>query len=389
MFQRTPSIPSACGVCGKAPSSIVLYKHAPTSAAGAFLCKACCGRWANLEDAPFRALVDDAIEHKHSIGGLPPSISSSLWAGKVPHLRAFALRAAQTSFASTNGKFFRERMPKYLQDRVLKGVYAENPDLSPRFRKAFEELAVSHTKLTLTLTEFRLSNKEAAFLSVFLQCGNQVALDLSFNRLGKAAVTVLVPHFAAHPTLHTANLSYSRLGDDGITLLTQALSRNCVLTQLDLASAGFRLHGCSQLSRLLLVNTTLRKLNLSFNNLQMEGAEVLGPGIAGNLGLTHLNLRHNAFGPGGALFLADALLANDGRITCLNVADNSIGEEGAAALATKWRTAGVLAVLQAVVPGFPDPALFVHSDVGDKAVVKEYGFSRMADFKPGRLTGIL
>lgn len=117
MFHRTPSCLTPCASCGKSPTSITLFTSTPTSAAGAMLCRSC----ATLSVIPSRKPGLAAVaEETHTIGGPPPSITSSLWAGKVPHLRAFAARAAQVHFTETNGTFFRDAMPKYLQDRVMK-----------------------------------------------------------------------------------------------------------------------------------------------------------------------------------------------------------------------------------------------------------------------------
>ncbi len=68
----------------------------------------------------------------------------------------------------------------------------------------------------------------------------------------------------------------------------------------------------------------------------------------------------------------------------LNITDNSIGDEGAAALARHWKSGHVCTVLRAVAPGFPDTDLFVNAEAVDKAIVDGYGFSKLRDHRPGR-----
>ncbi len=70
----------------------------------------------------------------------------------------------------------------------------------------------------------------------------------------------------------------------------------------------------------------------------------------------------------------------------MNVADNSIGEEGAAALASYWSFTPIRSVIQAVVPEYPrSMALFQDTDVADRAVAESIGHSDYADANPGRV----
>jgi hypothetical protein len=69
--------------------------------------------------------------------------------------------------------------------------------------------------------------------------------------------------------------------------------------------------------------------------------------------------------------------------------DNAIGEEGAAALAGRWQSAHVSALLKSVVPGYPSAAalqLFEHPLVADATVIESIGHSTFVDHHPGRMT---
>ena len=75
--------------------------------------------------------------------------------------------------------------------------------------------------------------------------------------------------------------------------------------------------------------------------------------------------------------------------TQLNIADNSIGEEGAAILARCWRWCGVRKLLQAVVPGFPATDLFERPEEGDAEVVRKFMYKSLEDPLPGRLRTVV
>jgi Leucine Rich repeat len=315
MFLRSPSLTTPCAACGKSPCSITLFSLTPTTVGGALLCKSC-STGVGASGTPHD--VVQAVEEEYTIGNPPPSISSSLWAGKVPHLRALALKAAQCDFNMCNGKFFRDRLASYLQERVLKvlttpqmfeshcipceirpceirplvaqGVLAETP-MSATFRVAFQHFARNASLSRVILTGMRLTVAEVRLLSVFLQCGNQTLLDLSFNPLGVDHLIPLGPHLRSHSRLATLRLCYSRLGDDGVEYLARALVHNASVTALDLACASFGVSGCTALSELFRHSSTLVDVNLAFNDLGYSGAYALADGIGVNRSISTLNLR--------------------------------------------------------------------------------------------------
>ena len=67
--------------------------------------------------------------------------------------------------------------------------------------------------------------------------------------------------------------------------------------------------------------------SLSDNSLGAEGAAALAPALAANGALTSLNLSSNHLGAKGAAALAPALAAN-GALTECNLRWNRLGEEG-------------------------------------------------------------
>ena len=116
-FFKLISLPMECGCCGKGPSSITLFTLEPDTCRGAALCAAC---QKNLRNPKFENRLRDATDESYKIGKYPPSISASLWSGKVPHLRAYAMQAIQRGFQHASGAYLRYHLPKYLQDRCMK-----------------------------------------------------------------------------------------------------------------------------------------------------------------------------------------------------------------------------------------------------------------------------
>jgi hypothetical protein len=226
-----------------------------------------------------------------AIGKMPPSITASLWSGKVPHLRAYALNSAQQQFMLGHGAFLRRGMARYLQDRVLRALYIEIPTMCRPFRKACEDLALNEATTVVRLVNAKLTVTEMRLLAVFLQCDNQVEVNLSYNALGAEVVRPLVPHMTSHPALRVLNLGFSRLGDAGVAVVAAAVATNPLLLTLDLTSSAFKDEGCDALSAMLCVNTALRTLHIGYNDLRYTGAERLCEGIATNRGLKYLNLR--------------------------------------------------------------------------------------------------
>ena len=92
----------------------------------------------------------------------------------------------------------------------------------------------------------------------------------------------------------------------------------------------------STLCLALRVNTSLTSLNLAHNSIGDEGASSLSEALRVNTSLTSLNLAHNSIGDEGASSLSEALRVNTS-LTSLYLSDNSIGVEGASSLSEALR----------------------------------------------------
>ena len=108
------------------------------------------------------------------------------------------------------------------------------------------------------------------------------------------------------------------------------------LTELDLSLLDLFDGGSDaevqRLATALVGNSTLTYLDLGDNSIGAEGARALAEMLPGNATLTTLYLGWNSIGPEGARALAE-LLPGNSTLKALDLYGNSIGAEGARALA--------------------------------------------------------
>ena len=151
-------------------------------------------------------------------------------------------------------------------------------------------------------------------------------------------------------------------------VLARALHSGCTLTLLNLADRDICSPGASEIAKALQSNLTLTHLNLKRNAIDNSGAEDLARALHSNCALKYLDLSHNEIGDPGAVALAKALEFNrtltyldlehcDGRwlrllnfrlctsLRGVNIKEDRIGDEGAAAFAETLCSNSVLALL--------------------------------------------
>jgi len=130
-------------------------------------------------------------------------------------------------------------------------------------------------------------------------------------------------------------LGANKLGSvDACKLLGDALKNIAKLQDLDLGANRMDLESIKALREGLASNTCIEHLNLSYNLLGDEGMATLAEVIVENeaLPLTELNLRMTQIGPSGAKELTKVINKKGTKFRVLNLSQNAIGTEGAAAL---------------------------------------------------------
>ncbi|KAL0243286.1 hypothetical protein GEMRC1_005847 [Eukaryota sp. GEM-RC1] len=103
------------------------------------------------------------------------------------------------------------------------------------------------------------------------------------------------------------------------------------LKQLEVLVVGQRTSVSMLLIEALKTNSTITSLELGSNSIGAEGAGALAESLKVNASVTSVNLWNNSIGAEGARALADALKVN-ASVTNIDLSYNSIGAEGAEAL---------------------------------------------------------
>ena len=132
-------------------------------------------------------------------------------------------------------------------------------------------------------------------------------LDLEGNGIRDEGAKALAEGLIVHSTLQTFNLSSNQIGDEGATAIAEALKNNANLLTLDLCQNRIRKDGATAIAEALTstsqglwkflsndkfkvdretdtvkefsVNSTLQELNLDFNSIGDEGASALAEAL--------------------------------------------------------------------------------------------------------------
>eukprot|EP01038_Epipyxis_sp_PR26KG_P006849 gene6849-9376_t len=216
------------------------------------------------------------------------------------------------------------------------------------------------TDLSLVLLTNKLSNMK--YLTY---------LDLSYNKIDKAAYTIDDFLQQDYCILRTLLLNGADIDDDECNQLARAISNNKsiktlglaknligsnellnvlnpdlvtggealgamlrvnnTLTSLDLSWNSIRLESAVALALSLEVNSTLKTLLLAYNSLGDRPCQILGRTLKVNKSLTELDIESNSITPKAATVLANAISFNE-TLVSLNINGNVLGRIGAQAL---------------------------------------------------------
>ena len=206
-------------------------------------------------------------------------------------------------------------------------------------------------------------------------------LDLGLNSdIGVEGAKAIAEALKVNAVLTVLNLPVNWIGDEGAKAIAEALKVNAVLTDLCLDYNNIGAEGAIAIAEALKVNAVLKNCNLLKNSLDIESATMLakigaekgimlsgmkrdqaeavfsvqrlqpadGILMASDLKfmavLTSVDLRSNSIGDDGAKAIAEALKVN-AVLTDLALWINGIGDEGATAIAEALKVNAVLTTL--------------------------------------------
>eukprot|EP00900_Chrysochromulina_parva_P011850 jgi/Chrpa1/20666/Chrysochromulina_OHIO_Genome00006199-RA len=205
-------------------------------------------------------------------------------------------------------------------------------------------------------------------------------LDLGLSSIGVEGAKAIAEALKVNAVLTVLNLSVIWIGDEGAKAIAEALKVNAVLTDLCLDYNNIGAEGAIAIAEALKVNAVLKNCNLLKNHFDIESATMLakvgaekgimlsgmkrdqteavfsvqrlqpadGILMASDLKfmavLTSVDLRSNSIGDDGAKAIAEALKVN-AVLTDLALWINGIGDEGAIAIAEALKVNAVLTKL--------------------------------------------
>ena len=184
---------------------------------------------------------------------------------------------------------------KYLSPSKIHSLYID--DIPCRYVGA-QALCVNTSVKTLKFSGSSLGDEEAKALAEMLG-GNGSGtvnttlehVELSWCDIGPIGAQHLAQALCVNTSVKTLNLQVSHLGDEGAKALGEMFGGNgaesngtvnTTLEHVNLSSCDIRRLGAQHLAQALCVNTSVKTLNLSFNSLGDEGAKALAEMLGGN-----------------------------------------------------------------------------------------------------------
>ncbi|KAG8366206.1 hypothetical protein BUALT_Bualt17G0052400 [Buddleja alternifolia] len=155
------------------------------------------------------------------------------------------------------------------------------------------------------------------------------SLDLSRNSIGDEGVKSLCDILVNNSSIQKLQLSSAAFGDEGAKAIAEMLKKNSTLRVIELSNNLIDYSGFSGLAGALLENKSILSIYLNGNYGGPLGAAALAKGLEGNKSLRELYLQGNSIGDEGVRALMTGLSSHKGKLTALDLANNSISARGA------------------------------------------------------------
>ncbi|KAF2975821.1 hypothetical protein EK904_001380 [Melospiza melodia maxima] len=186
----------------------------------------------------------------------------------------------------------------------------------------------------LSLAENQISNKGAKALARSLLVNRSLmVLDLRSNSIGPTGAKALADALKKNQILQSLNLQHNSIKEDGAAFLAEALLTNHRLLTLHLQKNAVGAQGARNMAEALKQNRSLRELILQSNSISSAGVTALTAALCCNRGLLSLNLRENSIGGEGGPAIARALRSNS-TLRKLDLAANLLCDDGGQAIAS-------------------------------------------------------
>ncbi|KAF1861519.1 hypothetical protein Lal_00025870 [Lupinus albus] len=154
-------------------------------------------------------------------------------------------------------------------------------------------------------------------------------LDLSGNPVGDEGAKCLCDILAQNSSIEKLQLNSTDLGDEGAKAIAEMLKKNSSLRVLELNNNMIEYSGFTSLAGALLENNSVRNIHLNGNYGGALGANALAKALERNKSLRELHLHGNAIGDEGVSSLMIGLSSHKGKLSLLDIGNNSLTAKGA------------------------------------------------------------
>ncbi|CAB4295079.1 unnamed protein product [Prunus armeniaca] len=154
-------------------------------------------------------------------------------------------------------------------------------------------------------------------------------LNLSGNPIGDEGVKCLCDILVNNNGIQKLQLNSTDLGDEGAKAIAEMLKNNSSLRALELNNNMIDYSGFTSLAGALVGNNTIQNIHLNGNYGGALGANALAKGLEGNKSLRELHLHGNSIGDEAVAALMSGLSLHRGKLTLLDIGNNSFSAKGA------------------------------------------------------------
>ncbi|KAL9667355.1 hypothetical protein QQ045_001709 [Rhodiola kirilowii] len=154
-------------------------------------------------------------------------------------------------------------------------------------------------------------------------------LNLSGNLIGDEGAKCLCDILSSNNTLQKLQLNSTNIGDEGAKAIADMLKKNSTLRVVELNNNLIEYSGVASIAGSLPENKTIQSIHLNGNYGGPLAASALAKGLEGNKSIRELHLHGNSIGDEGIRALMSGFNLHKGKITNLDISNNSITSKGA------------------------------------------------------------
>ena len=203
----------------------------------------------------------------------------------------------------------------------LKIIHLSGPGYTLQSFQAFASMFQQKSLTEVNITKCNIDNNYACCLSRVLHSNTRLrVLNVSHNSVGSVGAEAMAEMLRHNTTLEVLDVRHNSVGDEGVLVMAKVLKHNTTLTKLNISHNSIGLKGAREIALMLKYNTPLTVLDMSSNKVGEEGAIEIAEAMEVNNTLGELNMSFNSLREKGALAMIKILKHNTA-LTVLDIGD--------------------------------------------------------------------